>query len=322
MTKWGKRAVRGVMLVTIVAILSCGGCGTGTQEIAWHGNPPETVKPFRPGYFGARFEPHSALDIHPNDHELAWSIFWREVEGFHQKVVAAQYEDNQFTVPSVTSFSAGYSCGGPQYSPDGGTLYFTSERPIGDELNPHSRIWTTKRDSSGGWATPVPLDAPFNGNRVSSQFALMDDGTIIFSRRVEEPRNNDLFIAEFVDRQYQPERSLPGAVNTEYLEADPWVDPQGRFLLFGRFDDLTNGFGGMDLCISVRQPDGTWGEGISLGEMVNSYDEERFPSLSNDGHVLFFTRMTGDGYDIRNSYYWISAEAVPVLADVLGLSDR
>ncbi len=317
-----RTAGSGLLLIGLVVLLiASGGCGDGTQEIAWHGNPPETAKPFRPGYFGTRFEPHSALEIHPNDHEITWSIFWREVEGFHQKVVAARFEDNQFTIPSVTSFSAGYSCGGPQYSPDGTTLYFTSERPIGDELNPHNRIWTVQRDSSG-WGTPEPLDAPFNEETVSSQFALMDDGTIIFSRRVEEPRNNDLFIAEFVDGQYQPERSLPGAVNTEYLEADPWIDPQGRFLLFGRFDDLEHGFGGMDLCISVRQPDGTWGEGVSLGETVNSFDEERFPSLSPDGHVLFFTRMTGEGYDIRNSYYWISAESVPVLAEVLGLDDE
>lgn len=57
-----------------------------------------------------------------------------------------------------------------------------------------------------------------------------------------------------------------------------------------------------DLFVSFRRPDGTWTPGLSLGDKVNSSDNEGNSFVTADGRYLFFSRR----YDI----FWVSAEVI------------
>jgi hypothetical protein len=70
------------------------------------------------------------------------------------------------------------------------------------------------------------------------------------------------------------------------------------------FTSTRPGFGGDDIWVSQRaSQDDAWGIPMNIGPLINSTLDERTPSLSRDGHFLFFvTDRTGFGsYDI-----WVS----------------
>jgi hypothetical protein len=274
----------------------------------WGLTPPDSAEVFPLEMLTQTFDPHAALEISPDGTKLAWSVFWPDTTGFHQKTVGSEFVDDQFSEPQVLLFSSEYSCGGPQYSADGNSMYFTSPQPVGDETESYTRVWMTQHTDQG-WGDPVLVDAPFNRQELNSQISIAANGNLYFSRRAGEGINHDLFVSEYINGQFQPERPLPGTANTENLEADPWVDPQERFILFssaGREDS----HGRTDIYISHRQADGSWGDGINLGPVINGEPSDRFASMTHDGEALFFTRMLSIDGENTNKFYWIKTDAV------------
>lgn len=62
------------------------------------------------------------------------------------------------------------------------------------------------------------------------------------------------------------------------------------------------GFGKADLWVSFRDPDGTWGEGINLGNKINTPGNESIPHLSPDGEYLFYTS--------NRDIFWVNTEFI------------
>jgi hypothetical protein len=84
--------------------------------------------------------------------------------------------------------------------------------------------------------------------------------------------------------------SLDEPVNSELLEGNPYVSPDGSYLIFDR----------EGLFISNRTADGSWGTPRALGI------EGTCPHVSPDGKYLFFLKM-GMGY---NDVYWVDARVL------------
>jgi hypothetical protein len=102
--------------------------------------------------------------------------------------------------------------------------------------------------------------------------------------------------------------SAPGdcnGVNSTATEAGPSISKDGLSLYFG--SSRPGGAGNFDLYVAQRtSPDAAWGIPINLGPVINSAAIENIPSLSRDGHWLFFnsSRTQGSlgGVDIWASY--------------------
>jgi hypothetical protein len=65
--------------------------------------------------------------------------------------------------------------------------------------------------------------------------------------------------------------------------------------------DRKGGYGGTDLYVCRRLPNGKWAEPENLGEEINTPFDEDFPNLSPDGKTLFFSSKgysSIGGYDI------------------------
>ena len=86
-------------------------------------------------------------------------------------------------------------------------------------------------------------------------------------------------------------------LNTEHFESDPYISPEGDFVIFSA--DLPGGFGQGDLHLTFRTEEGSWTAPRNLGPRVNSAAHENCAMLTPDGKYLFFTR----GGDI----YWVDA---------------
>jgi len=114
--------------------------------------------------------------------------------------------------------------------------------------------------------------------------------------------DSGIYRAEFINGEYARPELLPRSINLPpFLNWAPFIAPDESYVLFssnraGSLDDAG------DLYISRRLADGGWTDPVSLGEPVNSREQEWFPRLSPDGKYLFFTRPT-PGHD--QDVYWV-----------------
>jgi len=111
------------------------------------------------------------------------------------------------------------------------------------------------------------------------------------------------------------------SVNTPENEGAQCISADGRLLFFtacGRPD----GMGSCDIYMSVRK-NGEWSQPVNLGAPVNSSAWETQPSISADGHYLYFTsnRKGGKGkMDIwRAEKIGITPDGFPVYGKVINM---
>lgn len=82
--------------------------------------------------------------------------------------------------------------------------------------------------------------------------------------------------------------NLGEVVNSAGPDFDPWISKDGLSLFFAS-GAVRGGFGLMDLWVSRRtSTDAPWGPPQNLGETINSAGRENSPTLSRDGHRMYF----------------------------------
>jgi hypothetical protein len=94
--------------------------------------------------------------------------------------------------------------------------------------------------------------------------------------------------------------NLGRSINSDATDQHPSLSKDGLSLYF--VSNRAGGLGNLDIYVSQRgSMDEPWGPPVNLGMNVNSLDMENAPSLSHDGHRLFFgsNRPGGcGGFDI------------------------
>ena len=106
----------------------------------------------------------------------------------------------------------------------------------------------------------------------------------------------------FANSQWSAPVNLGATINTTFNEQGPTLSNDGLSLYFGS-DRPLGGAGSFDLWVSRRDcadtsdPTCAWQPPENLGPTVNTAASETGPSLSVDGHLLFFTstRLGGPG---------------------------
>ena len=110
----------------------------------------------------------------------------------------------------------------------------------------------------------------------------------------------NIYLAEKKGRSLRSLQSVSGFVNTPTtIESSASITTDGQLLYFA--SNVQGGFGGMDLYVSRKMPDGSWGEAFNLGPQINTKYDEEYPSISYDGATLYFStagHTSMGGYDI------------------------
>ncbi|MBL4578380.1 MAG: PD40 domain-containing protein [Flavobacteriales bacterium] len=123
---------------------------------------------------------------------------------------------------------------------------------------------------------------------------------IIFVDDVFQNIFANIYISKKKGRSLSRLVSISDHVNTPTtLETSAAITTDGQFLYFA--SDKKGGFGGMDLYVSKVLPDGTWGEALNLGPIINSKYNEEYPVISYDGKELHFSSQghtSMGGYDL------------------------
>lgn len=95
--------------------------------------------------------------------------------------------------------------------------------------------------------------------------------------------------------------NLGPGINSAVDEGDIYVSPDETYIIHVSAE-RPGGLGGADLYVSFRQDDGSWGQGIHMGDGINSAETDYCPMVTPDGKYFYFTQ----GDDIM----WVDAAIV------------
>jgi hypothetical protein len=203
-------------------------------------------------------------------------------------IVVTKRVDGQWTPPEVAPFSGQYMDLEPAISPDGQRFFFMSTRPLPGTTEPsgHEDIWVMER-VGGGWGEPHNLGSPINTEGGEFFPSVTEDGTLYFTRKVEEG-SESIYRSRLVNDVYGEPEMLPEQVNSGQLRFNAFIARDESYIIvcvWGREDSL----GGVDYYIVFRSPEDVWSEPINMGEKINAAEgAEWSPYVSPDGKYLFF----------------------------------
>ena len=179
-----------------------------------------------------------------------------------------------------------------EISPDGLTLYFSSDRSPSQVVD----IWVSKRaDRLSPWGAPMRVTAL---NSTSSEWnaqPLSDTNLIFGSNRTGVMGGSDVFRVTrgtASDTWGAPEK-IPG-LDTSGFEGEAFEDASGAIWFTG---NLAGTEGSYDLWRSLPNSDGTYKPAARVSELA-SMNEEADAWISPDGHTIYFTSNRDGTYDI------------------------
>ena len=213
-------------------------------------------------------------------------------------------ENNAWTKPVILLSHEKYGYNDPFLSPDGQRLFFITDRALdGKGDKKHIDIWYIQR-AGRGWSEPVNAGPEINTNKNEYYISFTKNGSMYFSSNggtsSDNDKNYDIKTSGDKNGKFQPSSTLSDAINTSNYEADVFISPDEKYIIY--CSERSEGKGKGDLYISFKDENGKWLPARNIGEPVNTSGYEFCPFVTNDNKYLFFSR---DG-----EVYWVSTKAI------------
>jgi len=263
--------------------------------------PPGTeAEIFAPGIVTYSSFNHVCPTLSPDCKEIYWPSKDRK------DILVSKLKNDKWSDPEVFSVLKGFKADCPVISPDGNKMLFNSSHPIDEnDRDPSEKIWLIER-TGNGWSTPRPLCDEINSDHLHWQASIDLQGNVYFgSERSGSKGKDDIFVSRYIDGRYTHPVSMSESINTEMHESTPFMDPDGKYLIFSRTIKAGR-YGQNDLFISFNEEGKGWTKAQNLGSKINTELGEGCPYVSPDGQYLFFLRMSQE----RSEIYWIRTESI------------
>jgi hypothetical protein len=168
--------------------------------------------------------------------------------------------------------------------------------------DPVQNVFTEEVDS----LDPDGVDAiNQRGGRLEATFS-PNGTTMVLVRRDNNETGSDMYFSRWNGRVWSRPEALT-ALNSSFNDRGPAFSRDGEYLYFA--SDREGGKGGYDLYVARRNAEG-WSAAESLGEGVNTANDELGPAPAADGRRLFFSSdRAGKSDDI------LVAEIIPETTD-------
>ena len=147
-------------------------------------------------------------------------------------------------------------------------------------------------------ATLLSDDVCLN-DRTEEVVGLTSDGSQAVLYIEELDGSGDLYLAKVDESRVFKPKKLSKNINSKYTELAGTLTNDGNSLYFA--SNKPGGYGGVDIYVCRKLPNGKWGEAQNLGPTINTEFDEDFPHLSVDGNKLYFSskgHTSMGGYDI------------------------
>lgn len=194
-----------------------------------------------------------------------------------------------------------YNEGAPTFSADGRYVIFVGcetgyrgQLNYGENRQGYGSCDLFASEKVGNsWTEPFNLGKPVNSNHWESQPCFSSDGKSLYFIRgtVRQGRKNpaeqDIYITQITDDgTWTTPVRVPGKINTPYREESVMIHPDGNTIYFS--SNGHPGMGGLDIYVSHKEHNGTWGTPVNLGYPINTYNNENSLLVSAKGDLAFF----------------------------------
>lgn len=149
-------------------------------------------------------------------------------------------------------------------------------------------LFTTRRNASGAWEKPEPLEGEFNTDDDEGVVAFASDGkTIYFTRcRIDKAGDvgGEIWTAKRSGGQWTTPTKITLFKDSTITVAHPTLSTDGERLFF--VSDAPGGFGGKDIWVAEKTDEG-WSVPENMGADINTAGNEMFPFYRNDSTFYF-----------------------------------
>jgi outer membrane protein OmpA-like peptidoglycan-associated protein len=212
--------------------------------------------------------------------------------------------------------------GAPTLSPDGRYIVFTACDMI------EKRDYGPGREGYGScdlfisvrvgdrWSPAQNLGRPVNSLNWETQPSLASDNRTLYFIRgtmtgggIKDPNIFVTVLGE--DGQWSKPEPLGPTINTPYNEESVQIHPDGRTLYFS--SNGHPGMGGLDIYMSRKQADGSWGPALNLGYPINTSGDENSLLVNATGEIAYFASDRPGGFGDLDLYsFALYPEARPL----------
>jgi len=210
---------------------------------------------------------------------------------------------------NITFINMGKTINSPQddYIPfiteDENFLVFTSARKYNSDFQQFIKGVYFCKKSNGTWSPASAASSKINSDENEEAVGISKDAStlLVHVDRLSNP--HDIFYSEKnKSGNFGELIDFGSTINSKSSEMGASLSATGDTLYFA--SDRPGGFGGFDIYMSFKLPNGTWSKAINLGEPINTADDENYPYITADGTTLYIScngRNSMGGYDIYKS---------------------
>ncbi|MEO6915272.1 MAG: OmpA family protein [Chitinophagaceae bacterium] len=180
----------------------------------------------------------------------------------------------------------------PTITLDGSELVFTRR------LNNFNEDFFSAKRGKTSWEKSKPLKGNINTNQNEGAQNISQDGEWLIFTGCNFPDGYgscDLYISYLTkEGDWSTPENLGPAINTDAWESAPSLSPDKRDLYFA--SRRADGYGGSDIYVSHRLPNGKWTVAENAGPEINTIGDESFPFIHADNQTLYFSSNGHQGY--------------------------
>ncbi len=225
------------------------------------------------------------------------------------------------SIPLPIVNTRAFNEGAGTLSPDGRFLIFTKcaleDGSYGGALSGEGScdLFISRRIGDR-WGVPHNLGTPVNSSHWETQPSMASDGRTIYYIRGSVARDGiksmDIWTTTMDDEgAWSKPVKLGENINTPYQEESVQIHPDGRTLYFS--SNGHPGFGGLDILMSRKQADGTWGPALNLGYPINTSADENSVLVDASGKMAYFASDRAGGLGDLDLYsFELYKEARPL----------
>ena len=164
-----------------------------------------------------------------------------------------------------------------------------------------------KERTVSGWSEEKILGSLYEQIPIMRLTASADQ-TYVFDEREEI---GTIRYSRLLDGKREEPKAFGKNINSGKWTGHPFIAPDESYLIWD--SEREGGYGGVDLYISFRQKDRSWGPAINMGGDINSEVDDAYGSVTPDGKYLLFHSVKVGKKGISEweaNIYWVDAQFI------------
>ena len=155
-----------------------------------------------------------------------------------------------------------------------------------------------------GWSKPKNIGPVINSHGHDAAIGLSPDGQTLYLYRSDSVKWGNIFACRLNGEIWESPMKLKAPINSKNWEGSCSINADNNILFF--VSNRPEGFGGKDIYMIRKLPNGEWAAPKNLGPTINTPEDEDAPFIHVDGQTLYFSskgHKSMGGYDIFKTTY-------------------